>query len=313
MQEVFNRYINYLEAERNVSPYTVRNYTNDLTGNYKRGSEKGFFQFLKLKGIDELGEVDKRTLRNYISWLMKQGVAKASIARKLSAIRSFYRYLAREEILPNNPLREASAPKLDRRLPSFLTIKETVRLLKAPDLTNPQGLRDRAIIELIYASGLRVSELVKLNLEQINLDSGEIRVWGKGSKERLVLIGEPAAMAISNYISEGRPKLLGKKGRDALFLNRYGRRLSERIVQMTLEKYATMAGLDKRVYPHLLRHTFATHMLDGGADLRVVQELLGHASLASTQIYTHVTKSQARKVYLSAHPMARKDDEFEKS
>jgi integrase/recombinase XerC len=313
MQEVFNRYINYLEAERNVSPYTVRNYTTDLVGNYKRGSEKGFFQFLRLRQIGELGEVDKHTLRDYISWLMEQGVAKASIARKLSAIRSFYRYLAREEILPDNPLREASAPKLDRRLPSFLTIEETVRLLKAPDLASPQGLRDRAIIELIYAAGLRVSELVKINLEQINLDSGEIRVWGKGSKERLVLIGEPAAMALANYLRQGRPKLLSKKGGDALFLNRYGSRLSERIVQMILEKYAALAGLNKRVYPHLLRHTFATHMLDGGADLRVVQELLGHASLASTQIYTHVTKSQARKVYLSAHPMAqKKEDGLEK-
>ncbi len=313
MQEVFNRYINHLEAERNVSPYTVRNYTTDLVGNYKRGSEKGFFQFLRLKEIGELGEVDKHVLRDYISWLMEQGVAKASIARKLSAIRSFYRYLAREEILPDNPLRDASAPKLDRRLPSFLTIEETVRLLKAPDLASPQGLRDRAIIELIYAAGLRVSELVKINLEQINFDSGEIRVWGKGSKERLVLIGEPAARALANYIRQGRPKLLGKRSGDALFLNRYGSRLSERIVQMILEKYAALAGLDKRVYPHLLRHTFATHMLDGGADLRVVQELLGHASLASTQIYTHVTKSQARKVYLSAHPMAqKKDKEIEK-
>ena len=312
MQEVFNRYIFYLEVERNASPCTVRNYTNDLLGNYKRGSEKGFFQFLRLKEIDELGKVDKHTIRDYTSWLMGQNVTKTSIARKLSAIRSFYRYLAREEILPDNPLMEVSAPKLDRRLPSFLTIEEMVQLLKAPDLANHQGLRDRAIIELIYASGLRVSELVKLNLGQINFDSNEIIVWGKGSKERVVLIGEPATMAITNYINRGRPKLAGKRSGDALFLNRYGSRLTERTVQMILEKYAALAGLDKKVYPHLLRHTFATHMLDGGADLRVVQELLGHASLASTQIYTHVTKSQARKVYLAAHPMAGKDEEREK-
>ena len=312
MQEVFNKYIFYLEVERNASPCTVRNYTNDLLGNYKRGSEKGFFQFLRLKEIDELGKVDKHTIRDYTSWLMGQNVTKTSIARKLSAIRSFYRYLAREEILPDNPLMEVSAPKLDRRLPSFLTIEEMVQLLKAPDLANHQGLRDRAIIELIYASGLRVSELVKLNLGQINLDSNEIRVWGKGSKERVVLIGEPATMAITNYINRGRPKLAGKRSGDALFLNRYGSRLTERTVQMIFEKYAALAGLDKKVYPHLLRHTFATHMLDGGADLRVVQELLGHASLASTQIYTHVTKSQARKVYLAAHPMAGKDEEREK-
>ncbi len=313
MQEVFNRYIDYLEAERNASPYTVRNYTNDLLGNYKRGPGKGFFQFLRLKEIDSLGEVGKHTLRDYISWLMEQSVAKASIARKLSAIRSFYRYLAREEILPNNPLREASAPKLDRRLPSFLTVEETVRLLLVPDLATPQGRRDRAIMELIYASGLRVSELVKLNLEQLNPDTGQIRVWGKGSKERVVLIGEPAAMALSNYLRQARPELLGKRSSSALFLNRYGGRLSERIVQMILEKYAGLAGLGKRVHPHLLRHTFATHLLDGGADLRVVQELLGHASLSSTQIYTHVSQSRARKVYLSAHPMARKrDEELEK-
>ncbi|MDP6142090.1 MAG: tyrosine recombinase XerC [Dehalococcoidales bacterium] len=312
MQEVFNKYIFYLEVERNASPCTVRNYTNDLLGNYKRGSEKGFFQFLRLKEIDELGKVDKHTIRDYTSWLMGQNVTKTSIARKLSAIRSFYRYLAREEILPDNQLVEVSAPKLDRRLPSFLTIEEMVQLLKAPDLANPQGLRDRAIIELIYASGLRVSELVKLNLGQINLDSNEIRVWGKGSKERVVLIGEPATMAITNYINRSRPKLVGKRSGDALFLNRYGSRLTERTVQMIFEKYAALAGLDKKVYPHLLRHTFATHMLDGGADLRVVQELLGHASLASTQIYTHVTKSQARKVYLAAHPMAGKDEEREK-
>ena len=240
MQEVFNRYINYLEAERNVSPYTVRNYTNDLTGNYKRGSEKGFFQFLRLKEIDELGKVDKHTIRDYTSWLMGQNVTKTSIARKLSAIRSFYRYLAREEILPDNPLMEVSAPKLDRRLPSFLTIEEMVQLLKAPDLANHQGLRDRAIIELIYASGLRVSELVKLNLGQINFDSNEIIVWGKGSKERVVLIGEPATMAITNYINRGRPKLAGKRSGDALFLNRYGSRLTERTVQMILEKYAAL-------------------------------------------------------------------------
>jgi len=312
MQEVFNRYINYLEAERNASPYTVRNYTNDLVGNYKRGSKKGFFQFLRLKQINSLEKVDKYVLRDYISWLMGQGIVKASLARKLSAIRSFYRYLVREEILPTNPLEKASSPKLDRRLPSFLTIEETVRLLKAPDLATPQGLRDRALIELIYASGLRLSELVNLNLGQVNLDTREVRVWGKGSKERVVLMGEPAAKALSNYLSQSRPRLSGKR-RDggALFLNRYGGRLTKRMVQMTLGKYAQEAGIDKRVHPHLLRHTFATHLLDGGADLRVVQELLGHANLSTTQIYTHVTQSQAKKVYLSAHPMAKKDNELE--
>ena len=285
--------------ERNASPYTVRNYTTDLLD---------FFQFLRDKEIDSLKEVDRYTLRDYLSHLMEKGFVKASIARKLSAIRSFYRYLLREEIISTSPVATTSSPKLDKRLPSFLTIEEINRLLEAPDLSTPQGLRDRALMELLYASGVRVSELVNLNLEQVNLDTNEIRVWGKGSKERVVLMGEPAARALTVYLTQGRPELLGKKGSNALLLNRYGKRLVERRVQRILGKYANIAGIGKRVYPHMLRHTFATHLLDGGADLRVVQELLGHASLSSTQIYTHVSKSQAKKVYLSAHPMAQEKD-----
>ena len=313
MQEVFNRYINYLEVERNVSPYTVRNYTNDLLGNYKRGSEKGFFQFLRLRKINSLDEVDKRVLRDYLAYLLEQGIVKASIVRKLSAIRSFYRYLAREGILPKNPIEQTASPRLDRRLPSFLTVEETARLLKAPDLNTPQGLRDRALMELIYAAGLRVSELVNLDLEHVNLDTREIRVWGKGSKERMVLMGELADRALIDYLENSRPKLLGgKKKVVALFLNRNGERLTGRSVQKLMGKYAEIAGIEKKVYPHLLRHTFATHLLDGGADLRVVQELLGHANLSTTQIYTHVTQGRLKKAYMAAHPMAKtEEDELE--
>jgi integrase/recombinase XerC len=302
MQEVFNRYINYLEAERNASAYTVRNYKADLLD---------FFYFLKKKKADSL-EIDRKVLRDYLTSLTKQGIVKASIARKLSAIRSFYRYLVREKIISASPIEMVSSPKLDKRLPSFLTLEEVERLLNAPDLSTPQGQRDQALLELLYASGLRVSELVNLDLNQIDLDTNEIRVWGKGSKERMVLMGEPAAEALRNYLKQGRPKLLAQKRINALFLNRYGQRLPERRVQKMLEDYAKKAGIGKRVHPHILRHTFATHLLDGGADLRVVQELLGHARLSSTQIYTHVTKGQARKVYLSAHPLAKeKDDEPE--
>ncbi|UCH43381.1 MAG: tyrosine recombinase XerC [Dehalococcoidales bacterium] len=302
MQEVFNRYINYLEAERNASPYTVRNYVSDLLGSKR---VKGFFTFLTEKGIATINEVDRSVLRDYLLYLMEQGLVKASIARKLSAIRSFFRYLVREEILPVNPLQTVSSPKLDKHLPSFLTNNEINSLLAMPDQATPQGQRDRALLELLYASGLRVSELVQLNLEQINADSREIRVWGKGSKERIVLMGEPASEALSAYLNDGRVGLLGEKSSSALFISRYGKRLTERSVQIIMTQYANMAGIEKDVHPHMLRHTFATHLLDGGADLRVVQELLGHASLASTQIYTHVSKSQAQKVYLSAHPMAK--------
>lgn len=311
MQEIFNKYVNYLEAERNASPYTVRNYTTDLLGSQ---NIKGFFAFLSERGVKSLDKADRHLLRDYMAYLVEQGLVKASIARKLSAIRSFYRYLVREEILPVNPVQETSSPKLDRRLPSFLTTQEITRLLETPDITTPLGRRDRALLELLYASGLRVSELVSLNLEQVNLDTCEIRVWGKGAKERMVLMGEPAARALVDYLNEGRPELLGDKRSNALFLNRYGGRLTARSVQSILEEYSNMAAIGKKVHPHMLRHTFATHLLDGGADLRVVQELLGHASLSSTQVYTHVSKSQAKKVYLSAHPMAKEEnDEFEHS
>jgi len=303
MQEVFNRYINYLEAERNASRYTVRNYTSDLLD---------FFGFLRDREIISLNEVDRHVVRDYLSQLIERGFVKGSIARKLSAIRSFYRYLLREEMISTSPVESTSSPKLDRRLPSFLSIEEISRLIETPDLSTPEGQRDRALLELLYASGLRVSELVNLDMEQVNLNTNEIRVWGKGSKERVVLMGKPAASALIAYLDQGRPKLSGNKKSSALFITRYGQRLIERRVQRILEKYANIAGIEKRVHPHMLRHTFATHLLDGGADLRVVQELLGHANLSSTQIYTHVTQSQARKAYLSAHPLAQeKSNELE--
>jgi integrase/recombinase XerC len=298
MQEVFNKYVDYLEAERNVSPYTRRNYTNDLME---------FFSFVTEKGIDSLKDVNKQTLRSYLAHLMEKGYAKSSIARKLSAIRSFYRYLMREEMISASPAATTVSPKLDKRLPSFITVEEANRLVESPGLEKPQGQRDRALLELLYASGLRVSELVNMNVDQLNLGTNEIRVWGKGAKERVVLIGAPAAQALNAYIKKGRQELLGKKKNNALFVSRYGGRLPARTVQKILTKYAR--NIDKKVHPHTLRHTFATHLLDGGADLKVVQELLGHADLSSTQIYTHVTQSRARKIYLAAHPMARGETE----
>ncbi len=313
LQELVSRYKDYLEAERRVSPYTVRNYLTDLLGNYRRGPEKGFLQFLRLKNIESLQRVDRHVVREYMGWLMEQGVVKPSIARKLSAGRSFYNFLRREGIVEVNPFEEVSSPKLDRRLPSFLSVEETVRLLQAPDLSTPQGLRDRALLELLYAAGLRVAELEGMDLANVDLGTGEIVVRGKGSRERMVLIGEPAVRALNTYIESARPRLLppGKAGKQsAVFITDEGNRLTARHIQKLLEKYAIRAGTGKKVHPHLLRHTFATHMLDGGADLRVVQELLGHARLATTQVYTHVSQRQARKVYLAAHPMANsRDDE----
>jgi tyrosine recombinase XerC len=310
MQQALDRYANYLKVERNASDYTVRNYLHDLLGGRKPGAENGFFQFLSRKKITTLEDVDRQVIRDYNAWLMESGIAKSSIARRQSAIRSFFNFLVREGHLSHNPMEEVASPKREQRLPSLLSTAEVTSLLETPNPTTPVGMRDRALLELLYASGIRVSELVSLNLGQVNLDSREIRVIGKGSKERVVLMGEPAARALTAYLKEGRPQLLGGKKSNAIFVSRQGERLIERRIQKILEKYARIAGIERRVHPHMLRHTFATHMLDGGADLRVVQELLGHADLSSTQVYTHVSKSQARKVYLSAHPLAQteKDD-----
>lgn len=293
MEELFKKYIKYLELERGISPLTVRNYATDI---------QSFLDFLGRNGVVSLSEVDRSILRRYLGWLHEQGVVRASISRKLSALRSFYRYLVRENLVDTEPLSSLSAPKLEKRLPTFLTTEEVSRLLETPDGSTPQGLRDRAILELLYAAGLRVSEIVILDANDIDLGSRQIRVWGKGSKERMVLMGRPAAEALKRYLKLGRIRLQGKKNSQALFLNRYGERVAERRIQYIIKRYARQAGLEMRIFPHALRHTFATHLLDGGADLRVVQELLGHTRLASTQVYTHVSQSQIRRTYLAAHP-----------
>ena len=309
--DIFNRYIDYLKVGKNASPYTIRTYYSALVGNNTRGTQKGFFPFLSMKKIDSLDKVTKHTIREYIMWLMDQRVAKTSITGKLSAIRSFYVYLQKEELILENPLEKISSPKLDKKLPIYLTSDEVNRFLLAPDISTPIGQRDRAILELLYASGLRVSELAHLTQSQIDMDTREIRVIGKGSKERLVLMGKPAQEAIAAYLKDGRHKLMGKKKTDAVFINRYGKQLIERRIQKIVKQYAKQSGINKKVHPHTIRHTFATHLLDGGADLRVVQELLGHASLTTTQIYTHVSKTQAKKVYLAAHPLAQQSAEKE--
>jgi len=289
-------YLHYLQAEGKLSPFTRRNYATDL---------QDFFTFLQLKELN-IQNIDKEGIRDYLAWLSSKGLARASISRRLSALRSLYRYLVKEKLLWHNPLALVSTPKAERRLPSFLSSEEVRALLQAPDISTPMGIRDKAILEFLYASGLRVSEVVSLDLPNINLQYREVRVWGKGGKERVVFLGKPAAEAVESYILKVRPNLLGDKRNEALFLNRYGKRLSQRMLQRLIKEYAIKAGLNKKVHPHLLRHTFATHLLDGGADLRVVQELLGHTSLASTQVYTHISRGQAQRIYLKAHPRAKK-------
>jgi integrase/recombinase XerC len=296
---LLNDFKRYLEIERHASQYTLRNYLHDL---------RHFINYAVKENIATLEDVDIQLLRRYIASLLEEGFEKSSIARKLSALRSFYSYLIQVNIIAKNPLLTISSPKLTKRLPAFLSSDEVNKLIMTPDISTPLGMRDKAMLELLYASGLRVSEIASLDIVNVNLEEREVRVLGKGSKERITLMGKPAVNAIDCYLREGRPKLIGQRSTDALFLNRYGRRLSKRSIQQTLSRYATAAGFTKRVFPHMIRHSFATHLLDGGADLRVVQELLGHVSLSTTQIYTHVTQTQARKVYLASHPRAKKQE-----
>lgn len=284
-EKLLSRYLEDLAARRNLSSYTLRNYARDL---------RDFFAYLERETTDVLA-VDRHTVRGYLAALLEEGVAPGSIRRKVSTVRGFYRHLRATGNIDTDPLLGVRGPKRERRLPGFLSQKDVTSLVTSADAVTPQGLRDRAILELLYASGLRVSEVAALNMLDVDLDERSLRVHGKGGRERAVLMGRPAARALENYLREGRPRL-ARGAQEAVFLNREGGRLSHRAVQSTVHKYSLAAGLDRRVHPHLLRHTFATHMLDGGAELRVVQELLGHASANTTQIYLHVTEERQRQV-----------------
>jgi len=310
MKQQLESYLRYLQLERSLSPNTFRSYRLDLIGNEHQGNNHGFFPFVAEKKLASLDEVDKNLLREYIARLRDEGIAPRSIARKLSAIRSLYRYLLREKKVANTPFgydgrsrRKAFQMKLEKRLPDFLTHSEMERLLRATDTRTFLGKRDRAIIELLYAAGLRVSELASLNVEDIDLENREVRVTGKRNKTRTTLIGTPAAKYLKLYLNV-RPQMRTEERHQPFFASRNGKRLLARSIQKLLDKSAQQAQLSKKVHPHMLRHSFATHMLDGGADLRVVQELLGHSSVASTEIYTHVSKRQTKRAYLAAHPMA---------
>lgn len=285
MEALLARYLETLALERNLSPYTLRNYDGDL---------RGLLAFLEERQIDPRA-LSRQTFREYLSRLVADGISLGSIQRKVSAARGFYRWLQAQGLMEANPLANVKGPRKPRRLPSFLTHDEVTALISCPQGSRPQAIRDRAILELLYATGMRVSEIVALDLDDVDLDAQSVRVVGKGNKERMVVMGEPAREALERYLREARPKLAAGPER-AFFLNRDGGRLSVRRVQLMLRKYAAAAGLGKRAYPHLLRHTFATHLLDGGADLRVVQELLGHANVNTTQVYLHVTEERQRAV-----------------
>jgi tyrosine recombinase XerC len=284
-------FLRAIEAEQNVSAHTLAAYRRDLAG---------FARFLREHAVGGWNAVTPAVVRRYQAALYRR-YARASIARHLSALRSFFRFLRREGRIWASPMRLVSAPRRGRRLPRALTRDAVAALLGAPPADRPAGLRDRAILELLYAGGVRVGELVGLDCGSIGGD--EVRVRGKGGKDRIVLIGAEASAALRRYLTEARPALAAGAV-DALFLNRRGGRLTTRSVQLIVDRWVRAAAIQQRASPHVLRHTFATHLLDGGADLRSVQELLGHASLATTQIYTHVSREHLKRIYAQAHPRA---------
>lgn len=291
MERYIEKFLRYLEIEKNVSGHTLTNYQIDL---------RQFNDFTS--GID-IDRIDYLTLRRYLAELKKKGGSKRTVARKLSSIRSFFRFLCRDGYLKNNPALMLSGLKLDRRLPSFLTINEVTKLIETPQ-DNLSGLRDKAIFETLYSTGIRVSELVGLDIEDVDFISGSVRVLGKGKKERLIPIGDSALRAIEGYLQAQSKSVLNNRQRGPLFLNRFGKRLTSRSVERNLNKYIRIAGLKQGISPHSLRHSFASHLLDRGADLRSVQELLGHSSLSTTQIYTHLTAERLKSAYDKAHPRA---------
>jgi len=292
MERFVEKFIRYLDIEKNVSKHTILNYSLDLN------DFKNFLNETPLEKVDYL------TLRKYLAHLKTKQLSNRTIGRRLSCLRRFYRFLFTEGLIKNNPALLIASPKPDKKLPHFLTEEEAVRLIEMPPADTFLGLRDRAILELLYSTGMRVSELCSLKVADVETIGDAIKVLGKGNKERLLPVGGPAIRAIEAYLSERRKAKKRKDDFTALFINKNSTRLSDRGVRKIITKYIKIASMQAGISPHTFRHSFATHLLNRGADLRSVQELLGHANLVTTQIYTHLTTERLKTVYNKAHPRA---------
>ena len=293
-EESASSYAEFLKGMQLAGP-TIRNYLTDIAP---------FFEYLNLAEIVAYEQVGRRELRGYIAWLHEEGYAKSSTVRKLSALRSFYRYLVDFGQTPKNSAAEVSPVKKETLLPYVPSVEEVKRLLEAPNAETNLGKRDRALLEVIYGAGLRVAEASGMGTRDVAMTERELRVTGKGNRQRIVVVGRVAVRCLTNYMGSARAALLGDLENDALFLNRFGGRLSVRGIQKVVKRYSIAAGLRPDFHTHTLRHSCATHMLSGGAQLRAVQEMLGHASPITTQIYTHISLSESREIYEFAHPRA---------
>jgi tyrosine recombinase XerC len=294
--DLVDSFIAHLQIEKNCSANTITAYSNDILQ---------FVHYLnKVEHVHNLDEIDRYLFRRYLACLQNQGKERATISRKLSALKSFFKYLFRQAKIEANPAELVSSPKKKEALIKFLYYEDILLLLNGPDLKTALGIRDRAMIEVLYGSGLRVGELIALDIADISLHLGIIKVTGKGNKERLVPIGQWAQIALKNYLEKSWPALNKTKETKPLFINSKGERLTDRGIRYILDKYVELVAVETKISPHILRHSFATHLLEGGADLRAVQELLGHESLSTTQNYTHVTKQRLKQIYNATHPRA---------
>lgn len=290
-------FIQYLSVERGLSRNTLESYERDLTK---------YLAYIKEQGIDSLAGSSKLHITSYMSSLKKQGKAPATVSRSMVSIRAFYQFLVRERLLDKDPSMNMETPKLEKRLPKVMSMNEVELLLDAPDVSTPNGMRDKAMLEVLYATGIRVSELTSLNLSDIHLGLGYIRCVGKGSKERIIPLGRIAAQSLDLFIQTKRDMLIKQdKQEEALFPSHLGSRMTRQGFWKIIKKYGAMVNSHKEITPHTLRHSFATHLLENGADLRAVQEMLGHADISTTQIYTHVTKKKMKEVYNRTHPRAK--------
>lgn len=295
LEESAGEFLHYLGVEKSSSRNTLQSYGADI---------RRYVDFLTARGINDPGAIDADLVVLFMGHLASEGLSERSAARTASSIRSFHAFLLREGISESLPTGRLESPRFPRRLPRVLNVAQVESLLETPVASDARGARDRAMLETLYATGMRISELTGLNVPDLDLHEREVRVYGKGGKERIVPLGSQAESALEYYLQWGRPKLLKSGGEKALFLNHRGGRLTRQGAWKIILGYAEKAGLTGLMTPHTLRHSFATHMLENGADLRSIQELLGHASISTTQIYTHVSRDQLRDIYLKAHPRA---------
>jgi len=297
INQAIDDYIIFLTVEKGASGNTIEAYSNDV---------RKFAQYLEDAGIRRWAQVDTATVRGYLAWMQNESLTNTTRARNVAALKSFFRFLYMEKYTEHNLGELLDTPRKEKVLPKYLTVEEVERLMDAPDVTTPHGCRDKAMLELLYASGLRVSELITLKLSDISFEMAYVRCFGKGAKERIIPLGRYALAALEQYINHCRPKVDNNWQTDTLFLNKNGKGLSRQGFWKLIKKYGREAGIVTDITPHVLRHSFATHLLSNGADLRAIQEMLGHADIATTQIYTHLLGEQMLDVYKSAHPRAKK-------